>query len=62
MTKSNAERQAAYRLRHLKAKEGRGGRLNLVSDLHAKHALKRLSTCYAITQRTMLERILGEVE
>lgn len=62
MTKSNAERQAAYRVRHLKAKEGRGERLNLVIDLHAKHALERLSICYAVTQRAMLERILVEVE
>lgn len=62
MPRSNAERQAAYRVRHLKDEGGKGERLNLVIDLHAKHALERLSTCYAVTQRAMLERILVEVE
>jgi hypothetical protein len=62
MAKSNAERQAAYRTRHLKDEDGKGERLNLVIDLHAKRALERLATCYAVTQRAMLERILVEAE
>lgn len=62
MAKSNAERQAAYRARHLKNEEGKGERLNLVIDLHAKRALERLATCYAVTQRSMLQRVLIEAE
>lgn len=62
MAKSSAERQAAYRMRHLKDEDGKGERLNLVIDLHAKRALERLAACYAVTQRAMLERILAEAE
>lgn len=62
MAKSNAERQAAYRVRHLKDKGAKAERLNLVIDFHAKRALERLATCYSVTQRTILERILVEVE
>lgn len=36
--------------------------MNLVIDLHAKRVLKRLSSCYAVTQRAILERILVEVK
>lgn len=46
MAKSNAERQAVYRARHLKDEGGTGERLNLVIDLHAKRALERLAVCY----------------
>lgn len=59
---SNSERQAAYRARHLKDEGGKGERLNLVIDLHAKRALERLATCYGETQRAMLERLLAEAE
>ena len=62
MTKSNAERQAAYRARHLRDVEGTGERLNLVIDLHAKRALERLAVCYGVTQKTMLDRLLVEAE
>lgn len=62
MTKSNAERQAAYRVRHLKDENGKGERLNLVIDTHAKRSLERLAACYGVTQRAMLERILAETE
>ena len=62
MAKSNAERQAAYRVRHLRNEGGKSGRLNFVVDLHAKQALERLATCYAVTQRVILERLLVEVE
>jgi hypothetical protein len=62
MARSNAERQAAYRVRHLRDKDGKGERLNFVIDLHAKQALERLAICYAVTQRNILERILVEVE
>lgn len=56
MAQSSAERQAAYRQRHLKDETGTGERINLVVDQHAKLALERLATHYAVTQRAMLER------
>jgi hypothetical protein len=62
MAKSNAERQAAYRARHLKEENSKGERLNLVMDLHAKRALERLAYCYAVTQKTMLERLIKQAE
>lgn len=62
MTKTNAERQAAYRVRHLRDEDGKGERLNIVIDLHAKRALERLAACYGVTQRAMLERLVLEAE
>lgn len=62
MAKSNAERQAAYRARHLKDENGKGERLNLVIDLQAKKALERLATCYGVTKKQMLERLAVEAE
>jgi len=62
MAKSNAERQAAYRARHLKGEDGTGERLNLVIDLHAKRALERLAVCYGVTQREALERLVLDAE
>jgi hypothetical protein len=59
---SNAERQAAYRARHLKSEDGRGERLNLVVDLHAKACLARLARHYGTSQRQVLERLLGDAE
>ena len=37
-------------------------RLNVVIDLHAKRALERLASCYGVTQREILERILQDAE
>lgn len=62
MAKSNAQRQAEYRARHLKDECGTGERLNIVLDLHAKRALERLAVCYAVTQRDVLEDLLREAE
>jgi hypothetical protein len=62
MAKSNAQRQAEYRERHLKIIDGKGERLNLIVDLHAKRALERLATCYVVTQRALLERLIREAE
>ena len=56
--KSNAQRQADYRVRHLKHVNGQLERLSLLVDFHAKRALERLACCYGVTQRTMLERLL----
>ncbi len=62
ITTTNAQRQAAYRTRHMKAEDGGGERLNVVIDLHAKRALERLATCYGVTKRAILERLAAEAE
>lgn len=62
MSKSNAQRQAEYRARHLQHEDGMGERLNLVINLHAKRALERLAVSYSVTQRAALERIIAEAE
>lgn len=62
MATSNAQRQAAYRLKHLKDVDGQGERLNIIIDLHAKKALERLSSCYGVTQRAMIEKLLIDAE
>ena len=62
MAQTNATRQAAYRQRHLHDEEGTGERLNVVIDLHAKRALERLASCYGVTQRAILERVLAAAE
>lgn len=59
---TNAERQAAYRAKHLKDVNGTGERLNIIIDTHAKRALERLAICYAVTQRVMIERLLQDAE
>lgn len=56
--KSNAQRQADYRRRHLKEMDGQLARLSLLVDFHTKLALERLASCYGVTQRVMLERLL----
>ena len=43
MPTSNAQRQAAYRARHLQSDDGEGVRLNLIIGTHAKCALERLA-------------------
>lgn len=62
MALSNAQRQAAYRARHLADEEGRGERLSAVIDLSAKRTLERLAACYGATHRAILERLLREAE
>ncbi len=61
MAKTNAQRQADYRVRHFKD-EGKGKRLNLVLDLHAKCALERRAFCYGVTQREILDGLLRQAE
>ena len=62
MPKTNAERQAAYRQRHLHDVDGSCERINVVVSLEAKFALARLASCYCITQRHVLERVLMRVQ
>ena len=56
--RSNAQRQADYRRRHLKDIDGQLERLSLLVDLHAKRALERLASCYGVTQKVVLERLI----
>ena len=62
MAKTNAERQAAYRERHLKDEQGMGERLNMVVDMKTKLALKRLAIRYGVTQRDVLEGLIDDAE
>ena len=62
LAKSNAERQRAYRERHLSDLEGQGERLNAIIKLSTKRSLERLASCYGVTQRAVLEKIIAEAE
>ena len=62
MAKSNAERQREYRARHLQNVEGTGERINTVVSLQAKRSLERLASCYGVTQRLILERVIAAAE
>ena len=62
MAKSNAERQRAYRERHLNSLDGEGERLNTIISLVSKRALERLAACYGVTQREALERAIDEAQ
>ncbi len=59
---TSAERQAAYRQRHLQDVDGHGERLNMVISVQAKAQLKRLARHAGITQRSMLELLLEKAE
>lgn len=59
---SNAERQAAYRQRHLHDVDGQGERINMVVTVRAKAQLERLARYYGVTQRDLLARVLSETE
>lgn len=61
-TRSNAQRQADYRARHLKSQDSTLQRLSLMLDLHAKIALQRLANCYCVTQRSMLEGLILQAQ
>lgn len=60
MAKTSAERQAAYRARHLK--DGEGERINMVVSLGAAMALRRLAAHRGNTQRQVLENLLAEAQ
>ncbi|MBK7520108.1 MAG: hypothetical protein IPJ33_19600 [Gammaproteobacteria bacterium] len=59
---TNAERQRAYRQRHLQDVDGSGERLNMVVSVQAKAQLGRLARHHGISQRAMLERLLAAAE
>lgn len=60
--RSNAQRQADYRQRHLKSEDHNLQRLGLMVDLHAKLALQRLARCYGVTQRSILEGLIMQAQ
>ena len=62
MAKSNAERQRAYRERHLNDVAGDSERINTVVSMSAKLSLERLASCHGESQRAMLERVIAEAE
>ncbi len=61
-TQSNAERQAAYRQRHLSDVDAQAERLNMVVSILAKAQHMRLARHHSITQRDLLARLLAEAE
>ena len=65
MRKSNAERQRAYRDRHLTLTDEPNElleRINQMVSLHAKNTLKRLASYYGVTQRAILESAITHAE
>lgn len=60
MAKTAAQRQAAYRARRLHAGQDGNGerRLSVWIDTGTWLALTRLARRYAVTQRTMIERLI----
>ena len=62
MATTSAQRQAAYRHRHLHDENGKGERLSVVLPIHTKRTLERLASCYGVTQRALLERVLLQAE
>lgn len=62
MVRTNAERQRAYRQRHLKDLDGAAERLSTFVSVNAKRALERMAHHHSTTQRAILERTLAEAE
>jgi hypothetical protein len=65
MRKSNAQRQRAYRDRHLKLADEPDDmleRINQMVSLPAKNTLKRLASYYGVTQRALLESAIANTE
>lgn len=61
MAQSNAQRQRSYRKRHIHDINDEREpleRINMMVSLSTKNSLKRLASCYGVTQRSMLERII----
>ncbi|MCG5549617.1 hypothetical protein [Halorhodospira halochloris] len=63
MPKTNAQRQQAYRQRHLKGFDDEQQmleRINMMIHHRAKIGLKRLAHYYGVTQRAFLEQIIED--
>jgi hypothetical protein len=60
---TGAERQAAYRRRHLDDIDTLdSARLNMIVPTATKRALERLAVRYAVTHRAMLVRLVEDAE
>ncbi len=64
MATTNAQRQQAYRAnRHTAGQDGSGElRINTFVTTSAALGLKRLAKHHGITQRAMLERLIGDAD
>lgn len=62
MSRTNSERQAAYRARRAEAGDNGERRLNTWLSTSAALALERLARHHGLTQRAMLERLLLEAQ
>lgn len=62
MSMTNAERQQAYRQRHLKDVHGTGERLNGIVSAASKAQLARLAWHYGLSQRATLEKVIQAAE
>lgn len=62
MAKTNAERQKAYRAGRARAGDNGELRINTFVATGAALGLKRLAKHYAVTQRAMLERLIGDAD
>ncbi len=62
MAQTNAQRQAAFRARHLNSTDCPVERIDLLIEVHAKAALKRLALHHSLPQWEMLQKLIGEAE
>lgn len=60
--KTNAERQAAYRQRHLGSDASTSVRLDLVIDQSANQAFERMARSFGLSKRQTLEQLLTFAE
>lgn len=62
MAQTNAQRQAAFRARHLNSTDSTTQRVDLLIDAHAKAALKRLALHRGSTQWETLQKLIADAE
>jgi hypothetical protein len=62
MARTNAERQATFRARHLKSTDSATQRVDLLIEAHAKAALKRLALHHGLHQWETLQKLISDAE
>jgi hypothetical protein len=62
MAQTNAQRQAAFKARHLKSADCPVERIDCLIEAHAKAALKRLALHHGLPQWEMLQKLIGDAE
>ena len=62
MAQTNAQRQAAFRARHLKSTDCPVERIDCLIEVHAKAALKRLALHHGLPQWEMLQKLIVDAE